>query len=81
MTDPERTARIEAARRAVTDAGLTRRHVAHRLLQPDVSLTWDIACEAAYMMALMHEELRELRREALRSQQRELRRAMYEGEG
>jgi hypothetical protein len=29
----------------------------------------------------MHQELRELRREALRSQQRELRRAMYEGEG
>jgi transposase len=26
-------------------------------------------------------ELRELRREALRSQQREMRRAMYEGEG
>lgn len=75
------TERIEAARRAVIDAGLSRTHIAHRILRPDTSMTWEVACEAAEWMARMHAELRDLRREALRSQQREMRRAMYEGEG
>jgi Mn-dependent DtxR family transcriptional regulator len=53
MTDPER---ITAARRSVSAALLGRNHVASRLLSSKVSLTWDIACEAAERLAALEKE-------------------------
>lgn len=53
MTDP---ARITAARRSVSSALLGRNHVASRLLATEVSLNWDIACEAAERLAALEVE-------------------------
>ena len=58
MTDP---ARITAARRSVSAALLGRNHVASRLLSSKVSLTWDIACEAAERLAALETENSKLR--------------------
>lgn len=53
MTD---LSRITAARNAVREAALSRKHVASRLLATDVSLNWEIACEAAERLAALEKE-------------------------
>lgn len=58
MTD---LSRISAARNAVREAALPRKHVASRLLATEVSLNWDIACEAAERLAALEVENNALR--------------------
>ena len=53
MTD---LSRITAARNAVREAALSRKHVASRLLATEVSLNWEIACEAAERLAALEKE-------------------------
>lgn len=53
MTD---LSRISAARNAVREAKLPRKHIASRLLATEVSLNWDIACEAAERLAALEKE-------------------------
>ena len=58
MTD---LSRITAARNAVREAALPRKHVAFRLLATEVSLNWEIACEAADRLAALEVENNALR--------------------